>query len=201
VTFYNSELKKNALKKYGCNSLLKILYKICACCSPSAINGKHITIKDAPDPEDIDWLNLEADYFLKKIHRGTCYFMCFSILIFGIVFQYQIDTTYQTSNFIAQIVKSIVVFFANFFTIMLLEYTTNNVEKHEYNTNKVLSLIRKLTFFVFLNLSMSPLSIFIYNQVSNSSSDLTSDTDKLIFSIVLISITNVLKPFAEYFNI
>jgi uncharacterized membrane protein len=91
----------------------------------------------------------------------------------------------------------------NFFIINLLEYTTYEIEKHEINTNKILSLIKKLTFFIFLNLSMSPIIVYIYSQYLNSTGNTgpTSSLDNLGFSVLVICIGNVLKPVLEYFNV
>jgi hypothetical protein len=77
------------------------------------------------------------------------------------------------------------------------------VEKHELNTNKILSLIKKLTFFVFLNLSMSPFSIYLYYQFSSTNTVKPNDTpfDELCLSILIICIGNISKPLTEYFNI
>ncbi len=72
--------------------------------------------------------------------------------------------------------KNLVVLLGNFLVVNLLEFTTFQVEKHELNTNKVLSLIRKLTFFVFLNLSMSPLSIYLYQQFAAAAPPPANDT-------------------------
>lgn len=64
------------------------------------------------------------------------------------------------------------------------------------NTNKVISLIRKLTFFVFLNLSMSPFSIYLYYQFSSNDPVNPDDTpfDELCLSILIICIGNIFKP-------
>lgn len=77
------------------------------------------------------------------------------------------------------------------------------MEKHETNTRKVLSLIRKLTFFVFLNLSMSPFSIYLYYEFSSNDVVNPNDTpfDELCLSILIISIGNITKPLMEYLNV
>jgi hypothetical protein len=59
----------------------------------------------------------------------ACYYMSFGILIYGIMFQYEIDT-FSFESFYESIIKSVVVFVVNFFIINLLEYTTNEIEKH-----------------------------------------------------------------------
>lgn len=62
--------------------------------------------------------------------------------------------------------------------------------------------MRKLTFFIFLNLSMSPLSIYIYEEYSltQREGELTP-LDNLCFSVLVICLGNILKPLAEYFNV
>lgn len=63
--------------------------------------------------------------------------------------------------------------------------------------------MRKLTFFVFLNLSMSPFSIYLYFQFSSNEVINSNDTpfDELCLSIVIICIGNISKPLMEYFNL
>jgi hypothetical protein len=43
---------------YQTSLLSRLFYKCCTCYSKSAIRGQRISVMDAPDPEDIDWLNL-----------------------------------------------------------------------------------------------------------------------------------------------
>lgn len=50
--------------------------------------------------------------------------MCFAILIYGIMFQYEVSIM-KSSNFVTSILRTLVVFLGNFFIITLLEYTTN----------------------------------------------------------------------------
>lgn len=88
--------------------------------------------------------------------------MCFAILIFGVGLSYSLGTQDTENNLIQGIINTTVVIVINFFIISLLEYTTTNIEDHETNTNLQYSLMKKLTFFLFLNLSMSPLFLFIY---------------------------------------
>lgn len=66
-----------------------------------------------------------------------------------------------------------------------------------------MSLIRKLTFFVFLNLSMSPLSIYLYYQFAADSQPASQDSpfDELALSILIISVGNISKPLTEYFSV
>lgn len=130
----------------------------------------------------------------------ACYFMCFSILIYGVLFQYEI-TIMNYSDFTASIIKTAVIFIANYWIISLLEYTTYQIEKHELSSNKMLSLIKKLTFFIFINLSMSPLAIYLYYKFTGQvQTQNTTPLDNLIFSVLTISIGNIFKPFAQYFN-
>ena len=127
--------------------------------------------------------------------------MCFSILIYGVMFQYQVYII-GGSTFTLTIVRTVVVFVFNFWIITLLEYTTLEIEKHELNTNKIISLVRKLTFFIFLNLSMSPLSIYLYQQfINQDQTAAVTPLDNLCFSVLTICIGNVFKPLAEYFNV
>lgn len=128
--------------------------------------------------------------------------MSFAILIFGVLLQYQISTFPVESLYIS-IIKNLVVLVGNFLVVNLLEFTTYEVEKHETNTRKVLSLIRKLTFFVFLNLSMSPFSIYLYYEFSSNDAVNPNDTpfDELCLSILIISIGNITKPLMEHLNV
>ena len=66
----------------------------------------------------------------------------------------------------------------------------------------MLSLVRKLTFFIFINLSMSPVVLYIQSQfVSNPREDEGIDPiDELCFSVLVISVGNLFKPLLEYFN-
>jgi len=101
------------------------------------------------------------------------------------------------SDFTASIIKTGVIFIANYWIINLLESTTYEIEKHELNSNKMLSLIKKLTFFIFINLSMSPLAIYLYYQFTNQTENSnTSPLDNLIFSVLTISLGNIFKPLA-----
>jgi hypothetical protein len=131
------------------------------------------------------------------MHRFACYYMCFAILIFGVMFQYEISIG-DDSNFTTTIIRTIVVFVGNFAIITLLEHTTYEIEKHELNSNKVLSLVKKLTFFVFLNLSMSPLLIYVYNQFMGPEGTTANihAFDDLCFSVFTISLGNISKPLA-----
>ena len=88
VTFQRESDKEIFLAKYETGILRRLWFKLCCCCSPTSINGQHINIFPAPDPEDIDWLSLEANYWTKKAHRMACYYMCSAILVFGVMFQY-----------------------------------------------------------------------------------------------------------------
>ncbi len=72
------------------DSFRSVLYKFCSCLSNSRINGQHANLKYAPDPEDINWVYLENSYLITKLKRAACYFMCFSILLFGIGSAYEI---------------------------------------------------------------------------------------------------------------
>lgn len=49
--------------------------------------------------------------------------MCFAILLYGIMFQYELSTL-DFDSFYQSIIKSGVVFVVNFLIISLLEYTT-----------------------------------------------------------------------------
>lgn len=62
----------------------------------------------------------------------------------------------------------------------------------------MLSLVNKLTFFIFVNLSMSPLAIFLYFQFSKEDNPDPAVTplDTLAFSLLTISLGNIFKPLA-----
>jgi len=61
----------------------------------------------------------------------------------------------------------------------------------------MLSLLKKLTFFIFINLSMSPLAIYLYYKFSDTQQPgTTTPLDNLAFSVVTICIGNIFKPFA-----
>jgi hypothetical protein len=49
--------------------------------------------------------------------------MCLAILIYGVMFQYEVSIM-KSSSFVTTILRTIVVFVVNFFIITLLEYTT-----------------------------------------------------------------------------
>jgi hypothetical protein len=201
VTFREEQSRDKFLKEYGRGLLGRLFFKFCTCCSPTALQGQHVSVWGGPDAEDIDWLQLEAGYWEKKAHRFACYYMSFAILIFGALLQYEIST-FPADSLMVSVGKNLVVLVGNFLVVNLLEFTTFQVEKHELNTNKVLSLIRKLTFFVFLNLSMSPLSIYLYQQFAAAAPP-PNDTpfDELALSVLIITIGNISKPLTEYLNI
>lgn len=163
MTFRREREQEVFLAKYSSSFLGRLWWKACWCCSPTSIKGRHIGVGQAPDPEDIDWMSLEVGYWTKKVHRAACYYMCGAILVFGVLFQYEISIL-LSQNFYLTLAKTATVFAANLLIVALLEYTTYAVEKHETNTGKVLSLVRKLTFFIFVNLSMSPLLLYIQAQ-------------------------------------
>ena len=64
----------------------------------------------------------------------------------------------------------------------------------------MLSLIKKLTFFIFINLSMSPLALYLYYQFFGKEQGKTTAFDNLAFSVLTISLGNIFKPLAEYLN-
>lgn len=119
-----SKVKRDVfLAKYSTNLAMRLFFKFCTCCSGSAVCGRHMTVRKAPEPEDIDWLNLEENYWSKKRNRFACYYMCLAILIYGVMFQYEVSIM-KSSSFVTTILRTIVVFVVNFFIITLLEYTT-----------------------------------------------------------------------------
>ena len=62
---------------------------------------------------------------------------------------------------------SAIVLFMNFVIINFLEWTTNSIEKHETKTKIKLSLMKKIIFFMFVNISIMPFLIFLYGQIDN----------------------------------
>lgn len=119
LTFRRERDQELFMAKYRSSFVGRLLFKLCCCCSPTSINGKHINVQPAPDPEDIDWASLEASYWTKKVHRLACYYMCAAILIFGVLFQYEI-TILLSQNFYLTIAKTATVFAVNFLIITLL---------------------------------------------------------------------------------
>ena len=111
------------MKKHSSNLFWRLYFKFSTCCSNTAINGQHINVFAGPEPEDIDWLNLESSYWVKKVHRFACYYMSFAILIFGVMLQYEI-TTFPVNSLYVSIIKNLVVFIGNFLVVNLLEFTT-----------------------------------------------------------------------------
>jgi hypothetical protein len=126
LTFYSPSQRDIFLAKYRTGLFGKLYYKICTCCSKTAIRGQHISVVKAPQPEDIDWLNLEFNYWTKKLHRLACYYTCFALLLYGLMFQYEISI-WDSSDFVIIIVRTAVVFIGNFLIITLLEYTTYEI--------------------------------------------------------------------------
>lgn len=129
ITFKNNAQKEKFMEKHKSTIFKRLLYKFCTCCSSTAIKSQHINVFEGPDPEDIDWFNLEVSYWTKKIYRITCYYMSFSILIFGILFQYEISI-YPLDDFSITIIKNLIVFVGNYLIINLLEFTTYQIERH-----------------------------------------------------------------------
>lgn len=124
ITFRSASQRDVFLEQHQTSVMGRLFFKFCTCCSGTDILGQHVTVRKAPQPEDIDWLNLEYKYWTKKLHRITCYYMCFAILIYGVMFQYEISIG-DDSNFTTTIIRTIVVFIGNFAIINLLEYTTH----------------------------------------------------------------------------
>lgn len=58
VTFRSNTKREVFLAKYSSSLIGRLFYKFCTCCSSTAVKGQHITVRKAPEPEDIDWLNL-----------------------------------------------------------------------------------------------------------------------------------------------
>lgn len=58
LTFYSPIQRDVFLHKFSCSIFTRLFYKFCSCCSGTAIKGQHISVVKAPQPEDIDWLNL-----------------------------------------------------------------------------------------------------------------------------------------------
>lgn len=58
ITLRSKAKRDVFLAKYSTGIALRLFYKFCTCCSGSAVLGQHMTVRKAPEPEDIDWLNL-----------------------------------------------------------------------------------------------------------------------------------------------
>lgn len=61
------------------------------------------------------------------------------------------------NTFAGPLIKSLVVLILNFIIVTLLEYSTENLEHYESHTERHLTLIHKMTAFLFVNISLSPL--------------------------------------------
>lgn len=48
VTLRSNARREVFLAKYTTNILGRLFYKFCTCCSSTAINGQHITVRKAP---------------------------------------------------------------------------------------------------------------------------------------------------------
>lgn len=121
-----------------------------------------MTVKSARAPDDIKWENLENPYLRTKIYRFLSFMVCSVMLIFGIVSEVLVfnkqNSYIGSENSTGQFIASMVIFVINFLIINFLEGSTNNIEAHQSNTDMKLSLIRKITFFMFINVSVSPSS-------------------------------------------
>ena len=67
-----------------------------------------------------------------------------------------------------------IILIMNFVIINFLEWTTKEVESHTTGTRLKMSLIRKITFFMFFNVAIMPFFIFLYSEIDHETKIQTS---------------------------
>jgi hypothetical protein len=93
--------------------------------------------------------------------------MCVVLLIFGITSEYFLTNFTDTQQLVGALIRTGITLLVNWIILTLLESTTLSIESHESNTDRHLSLMSKLSFFLFVNISLSPLMIYYYNIETN----------------------------------
>lgn len=195
VVFATPNERNRALSKHRYGLISKAFCKLCVCCSRNAVRGQHVTVESAPAPDDIKWENLENPYLQTKAIRFCSFLVCGAMLLFGIVSEVIVfnNSSPGSSGSVKQLFSSLVIFLINFLIINFLEFTTHKIEAHQSNTRIKLSLIRKITFFMFFNVSISPFLIMLYNRTVNETPEpLLFNTISL--TIILVAVGNFFKP-------
>jgi hypothetical protein len=195
VVFESSKERNRALQMLYCVFVARLFLKLCTCLSKSAIRNQHVSVMPAMAPDDIKWENLENPYLRTKGMRVLSFSVCILFLIFGVGTELVLSNRIETPLIVIfnQLISSLVIFIINFLIINFLELSSLKIEAWESNTEMKLSLIRKITFFMFINVSISPFFIILYNYFVEHMSH-SEIFVPVTFTILLVGIENFFKP-------
>lgn len=170
VTFRSQIDSRLVAKQWNLSNYTKLLTKFNICKKAQSIlfKGNLITAEIAPEPSDVYWENLSADYIKKQIRRIITYFIAFvtiSITFVTLFFigeyqkqSYEDNTTSTKNSNIGSSLSSILVVVINILlTISIKVYSKQ--EMHHSQSTYNLSVANKLVIAMFLNTGIIPLVV------------------------------------------
>ena len=187
VTFNNIGEKEKILEPYPKNVIMTIFvwiknlkYFLCCCCVSKSERDqfflkRNVRIKEAPEPEDVIFENLQYSAFERLFRTILVYFLslimifvCFIIILFLNDFQIK-KLKNNSNNFVIKygisISITLIISILNTIFQFILEYLTKK-EKQYCNTDYYLSFSIKLTIFTFLTSGIIPLISSYYHSKS-----------------------------------
>ena len=204
VTFNTKEDKEKFLSPYPESfvmflliSILNLRYYFCGCFIHKSkkkrfLFKKNMTAEAAPEPEEVQFENLEISSYERFCRALFIYFISFGIIAISFILisrlnliQKNIKSKNKNHNLLIKYGVSLVITFVisiiNIIFQIFLEFLTK-LEKHITMTNHYLSFSIKLTLFTFITSSIIPLaSNYIYNN---------GDYDLLVANMFILFLTN-----------
>ena len=204
VTFQTKEEKEKFLKPYPKNFIMYLLisfcnlrYYFCPCLilkerRKRFFLKKNLVIESAPEPEEIQFENLEITsykryfrtlliYLISAIIIIICFFCIGGLTIIQRKIKDKKDSYNIIGKFFVSFIITIVVFIMDEIFKNILERLTK-MEKHITMTNYYLSVSIKLTVFTFITSSVLPLvSNYIYNK---------GDYNLLVDNMLILFVSN-----------
>ena len=186
VTFNKIDEAERFLAPYPKNLIMSIFngiknlkYYLCGCCVDKEKKelfflNRNLGIKEAPEPEDVIFENLQYSSFKRFIRTVLVYFLSliiifisFIIILFLTDYQNQKMKNNTNNNVVKygiSIAVTLIISVINSIFQFILEFLTKN-EKQISNTDYYLSFSIKLTIFTFLNSGVIPLiSSYYYSE-------------------------------------
>ena len=204
VTFNTKEDKEKFLSPYPESfvmflliSFLNLRYYFCGCFIHKSkkkrfLFKKNMTAEAAPEPEEVQFENLEISSYERFCRTLFIYFISFVIIAISFILisrlnliQKNIKSKNVNHNLLIKygvsFVITLVISIINIIFQIFLEFLTK-LEKHITMTNYYLSFSIKLTLFTFITSSIIPLvSNYIYNN---------GDYDLLVANMFIVFLTN-----------
>lgn len=157
----------------------------------------------ADDPADIIWANLENPYLGTKIRRLLSIFVCITLLIFSTATQYLLTQLSMQNSLVGPLVKSGVVLVLNFLIVTLMDYSTEHMEHYESHTARHLTLVQKMTTFLFINITFPPLIGYYFSLEKSQEDESVKNAifSNFCFSVLVLALGNLSKPFPLWFSV